>query len=240
MECNGVGAAVPTARPSTHNPLRAILFDMDGVLIDSEPHYVRADEKLFERLGIPFGEDEVRAITGSNNEVVADLIVSWHPRLKPRRDEIAALYEDSIYTALKAEVAGLIPGAMAWVLKAKAAGLKVAIGSSSSARMVFHIAESLGLAPLMDTIVTGDMVSRGKPSPEIYLRCCENLGLRPEACVVIEDSANGLRSGRAAGTRCAAFHGTNRFGIDLSDCDFSFDAFTDEAWERHIAPLMVL
>jgi HAD superfamily hydrolase (TIGR01509 family) len=234
MENRDVGAAVPAARPA----LKAILFDMDGVLIDSEPHYVRADAKLFEGLGIPFNDDVVKAVTGSNNQVVADLIVSWHPHLKPRRDEIAAAYEDNIFNALKAEVTGLIPGAMDWILKAKAAGLGVAIGSSSSTRMVFHVAETMGLVPLMDTIVTGDMVSRGKPSPEIYLLCCQNLGLEPAECLIIEDSMNGLRSGRAAGTVCAAFEGTNRFGIDLSGCDFSFDAFTEEAWEKHILSLL--
>ena len=190
-------------------------------------------------LGGPFNRPSLRAITGSNNKVVADLIISWHPHLKHRRDEIAAAYEENIFDALKTEITGLIPGAMDWVLRAKAAGLKTAIGSSSSDRMVFHVAETLGLALHMDTIVTGDMVARGKPYPDIYLLCCRNLGLKPEECLIIEDSANGLRSGRAAGTRCAAFQGTNRYGIDLSDCDFSFGAFTQEAWEAHVAPLII-
>jgi HAD superfamily hydrolase (TIGR01509 family) len=212
--------------------IKAILFDMDGVLIDSEPSYIRADAKLFAELGIPFGEKEIAAMTGANNLVIAGLIVGWHPRLAPRQAEIAAQYEACLYDALCAEVTGLIPGAMAWIERAKAAGMKVCIGSSSSNRMVYHVADAFGLTPLMDAIVTGEMIARGKPHPDIYLRACEDIGLAPEECVVIEDSVNGLKSGRAAGARCAAFHGTNRHGLDLSDCDMSFDAYTDEAWAR--------
>ncbi|MCL1805792.1 MAG: HAD family phosphatase [Clostridiales bacterium] len=212
--------------------MKAILFDMDGVLIDSEPGYHRADAKLFAGLGVPFGAREIAAMTGANNIVIANLITTWHPHLAPRRDEIAAAYEAGLYDALRDEVAGLIPGAMTWVLRAKEAGIKLAIGSSSSNRMVYHVADTFGLTPLMDTIVTGEMVKRGKPNPDIYLRVCEELGLPPGDCVVIEDSPNGLKAGRAAGALCAAFHGTNRSGLDLSSCDMSFDAYTDEAWAR--------
>ena len=219
-------------------PLKAILFDMDGVLIDSEPSYVRSDQRMFARLGIPFGDRELAAITGANNRVVANLIITWHPHLKESFEELAAAYEDGLFDVLKTDVTQLIPGAMDWILRAKAAGLRVAIGSSSSDRMVFHVAETFGLTPLMDTIVTGEMVPRGKPHPDIYNKVCENLGLRPGQCLIIEDSTNGLKSGRASGTRCAAFHGTNRHGLDLSDCDFAFDAFTEAAWTEHVLPLI--
>jgi HAD superfamily hydrolase (TIGR01509 family) len=205
---------------------------MDGVLIDSEPSYNRADEKLFAELGIPFGAAEIAAMTGANNIVIAGLVVGWHPHLAPRRDEIAARYETCIFEALRSEVTELIPGAMGWILRAKEAGLKLAIGSSSSNRMVYHVADSFGLTPLMGAIVTGEMVKRGKPHPDIYLRACDELDVAPSDAIVVEDSPNGLKAGRAAGAFCAAFHGTNRNGLDLSDCDMSFDAFTDEAWER--------
>ena len=215
--------------------IKAIVFDMDGVLIDSEPIYFRADEKLFASLGIPFGEKEVAAMTGANNLVIAGYITDWHPHLAPRRDEIAALYENALYEGLRAEATGLIHGAYDWIVRARQSGLMVAIGSSSSNRMVYHVADAYGLTPLMDAIVTGEMVERGKPNPDIYLRVCEQLALPPGDCIVIEDSPNGLRAGRAAGMICAAFHGTNRHGLDLSGCDISFDAYTDETWERLIA-----
>ncbi|MDR0469766.1 MAG: HAD family phosphatase [Peptococcaceae bacterium] len=215
--------------------IKAILFDMDGVLIDSEPGYLRADAKFFAELGLPFGEKEIAAMTGANNLVIASLITGWHPHLAPRQAEIAVLYENGLYKSLCDGVTELMPGAMAWVTRAKAAGLKVCIGSSSSNRMVYHVADAFGLTPLMDAIITGEMVKRGKPNPDIYLRACEEIGVAPGDCVIIEDSPNGLKSGRAAGTYCAAFHGTNRHGLDLSDCDMSFDAYTDEAWSRLMA-----
>ena len=212
--------------------MKGILFDMDGVLIDSEPSYVRADEALFAMLGLPYGEKEIAAMTGANSYVIAGLIAGWHPHMEARREEVARLYEEGLYKALLTDVQGLIPGVMAWVERAKAAGLKLAIGSSSSNRMVYHVADSFGLTPLMDAIVTGEMVKRGKPYPDIYLRACLEISLPPGDCVVIEDSVNGLKSGRAAGAYCAAFHGTNRNGFDLSGCDMAFDAYTDEAWDR--------
>ena len=215
--------------------IKAILFDMDGVLIDSEPIYFNANARLFNSFGMPFGEREVSAITGANNIVVANTMVQWRPELAPRRDEIAEMYEIGLYEALVAELPGLIDGVADWIARAGEIGLKLAIGSSSSDRMVYHVADTFGLTPRMDAIVTGEMVKRGKPNPDIYLRACEEIGIAPGACVVIEDSINGLKAGRAAGALCAAFHGTNRFGLDLSDCDMSFDAYTDEAWERLIS-----
>jgi len=214
--------------------IKAILFDMDGVLIDSEPIYNRVAAKAFEKLGIPYGVREITAVTGANNIIVADAIISWYPHLASRHEEIAAMYEDTLYGGLCAEASGLIPGVTDWIRRAKENGLKVAIGSSSSNRMVYFVADTYGLTPLMDSIVTGEMVKKGKPFPDIYLRVCEELGLQPDDCIIIEDSVNGLMAGRRAGTLCAAFHGTNRHGMDLSDCDMAFDAYTDEAWERLI------
>ena len=208
--------------------IQAIVFDMDGVLIDSEPIYFRANGQMFAKLGVPFGEREITAMTGANRLTVAQHIVGWHPHLAPRRDEIADLYENSLYEGLRAEATGLFPGVLPWIIKAKDKGMKIAIGSSSSSRMVSFVADTFGLTHLMDSIVTGEMVQQGKPAPDIYLRVSEELGLPPGDCAVIEDSPNGLKAGRAAGMLCVAFHGTNRNHFDLSACDASMDAYTDE------------
>ena len=218
--------------------VRALIFDMDGVLIDSEPGYNRAERKLFEKLGLTYDSDAIAAVTGANNFVVADIIAERYPEFAPRRSEVAGMYEDSLYGALIEDVDGLIPGVEDWMLRARAAGLKIAIGSSSSDRMVFHVIESFGLAKLLDAVVTGDMTPRGKPHPDIFLSACARLNLPPRSCMIIEDSVNGLAAGRAAGTVCAAYTGTNRHGLDLSGCDISFAEFTPNTWNTCVAPFL--
>ena len=210
---------------------KAVLFDMDGVLIDSEGGYNKADAALFTRLGIPFGRDEIAAVTGSSGGVIGPLIKSWHPHLPYTAQELCTLYLDAIFGSLKTDVDALVDGSMDWIVQLKAAGVKLGIGSSSSRDMVMFVADKFGLTPLMDTVVTCDDAERGKPWPDIYLQCAKNLSLDPHECLVIEDSTNGIRAAQAAGMDCAAFTGTNRHKLDVSAAKYRFDAFGAQSFE---------
>jgi len=210
----------------------AVIFDMDGVLIDSEAGYNRADERMFARLGIPFGPEEIRAITGSSGTVIGPMIKGWHPQLKESAADLTQIYNDGLYESLRNDVSALAEGVDEWIARLKKEGYALAIASSSTAKMVYYIAERFGLDKLMDAIVTGDEVEFGKPYPEIYLKCAGALGIDPADCLAVEDSTNGVRAAQAAGMHCAAFTGTNRHAMDLSFAEYTFPEFTGEWYER--------
>ncbi len=212
--------------------MKAVIFDMDGVLIDSEPGYIEEDKKMFAALGIPFGAREIFAITGSSGRVVARRIKEWHPALCETEDELIELYLAGLMRGLRASVKGLIPGVPDWLARLKAAGARLAIASSSPRGMVAYVAETFGLNAFMEQIVTGDDVTLGKPWPDIFLLTAEKLGVLPRDCLVLEDSENGLRAAKAAGMSAFAFTGTNRHGLNLTPlADGAFDAFDEVNWK---------
>ena len=211
---------------------KAVFFDMDGVLIDSESGYNKADAALFARLGIPFGREEIAAVTGSSGGVIGPLIKSWHPHLPYTAQQLCDMYLSAIFSSLKTDVDALIDGSLGWIERLKAVGAKLGIGSSSSREMVLYVVDKFGLAPLMDTVVTCDDAKRGKPWPDIYLRCAQNLGLASADCLVIEDSVNGIKASAAAGMDCAAFTGTNRHRLDLSAAKYQFAAFDEQSFDK--------
>lgn len=208
----------------------AVLFDMDGVLIDSEPGYNQADRLLFERLGIPYGRREIEALTGISLKTIGGLLLGWHPELPYTDEQLVSMQAQCLLDSLKQGVTSLVPGAHDWISRLKKAGVKLAIGSSSTNDMVYYVARRFGLDTLMDTIVTCEDVSRAKPWPDIYLACADRLGVSPARCLVIEDSTNGIKAACAAGMPCAAFLGTNRHGLDTSQAQFSFAEFDETAY----------
>lgn len=211
---------------------KAVLFDMDGVLVDSEPGYNRANREFFRSLGLPFTQKEITATTGSSNTVIASKILEWYPDLGVSHEELSRRYTEGIFRALKSTVADLIPGTYRWIRSLSQRGVKLAIGSSSTAPMVMYVADTFGLTPLMDAIVTCEDVTRGKPYPDIFLTCSRRLEVDPAQALVVEDSKNGILAAAAAGCPCAAFTGTNRYGIDLSAAPLSFPAFDGENFLR--------
>ena len=216
----------------------AVLFDMDGVLIDSEPGYNRADAVWFEELGIPFGKREIAAITGANDIVIGRMMKQWHPHLPYTAEELAAQYADNLFVSLSRDVTALIDGADAWLPALRKHGVRLGLGSSSTRRMVSYIAEKFYLDRRMECIVTGDDVPLGKPHPDIYLRCAELLRVAPAECLVIEDSINGILAAHAAGMKVAAFTGTNRHNLNLGEADFSFGAFDADAFQTLLGVAM--
>ena len=207
-------------------PLRAVIFDMDGVLIDSEIGYNRADAAWFAELGLPFGQREIDGVTGSSGPVIARLMKEWFPHLPYTEQQLSDLYLDGIFRSLRQDVHALIDGVEDWLRRMAGMDLSLAIGSSSPVRMVSHVVEKFALDRYFSQVVTGDDVQRGKPWPDIFLLAAQRLGLPPEECLVIEDSRNGIQAARAAGMKVFAFTGTNRHNLDLSGADASFSAFT--------------
>ena len=185
---------------------KAIILDMDGVLVDTEPLHMQAFAIYLEQNGIRYDQSFLQSLIGYsidnnirriNRELLKNRQIPVDQGIKER---------DQIYIRLLKE-AHLTPiqGIPELVKKCRAEGKKLALASSSSQEQVDIILEAMAtsfdLRPYLTSIVTGDDVTRKKPAPDIYRKTVENLKLEPGVCLTIEDSFAGIRSARAAGVR---------------------------------------
>jgi HAD superfamily hydrolase (TIGR01509 family) len=193
---------------------------MDGVLIDSEPFYNIAVGELIRGLGYPYGEAEIAKTTGASFKSTAEILTPGEPK-----EKVARLYVEALVSAVK-RVPGLIGGVSELLDSLRARGVKMALGSSSPKEVVDFVAAEFGLNKWMDVTVTGSDSENGKPAPDIYLKCAEQLGVTPGECLVIEDSINGVKSGKNAGMTVCAFTGTRHHAFDLSEADFELKSYS--------------
>lgn len=183
--------------------LTAVLWDMDGLLVDSEPLWTVAETELAVRLGGVWDEQIKAAVVGTRLDVAVPAILQWYG-VQPSPGQVAATsaWLLSRMVELYARALPVMPGAQELMASLHAAGVAQALVSSSY-RVLVDAALATGLGPFALTIA-GDEVTHGKPDPEPYLTAAARLGVDPADCVVLEDSPSGVASGHAAGCRVVA------------------------------------
>ncbi len=197
-----MNALTGTTTPSS---LQAVVFDMDGVLIDTEIVWQRVREDFAQSIGARWTLEDQESTMGTNTAAWSRIMVE-RLQLRERNgmDEAAVAHE--IVGRMLARYQHHLPlraGAVAAVRMAARSHV-VALATGSPAELAHHVLQASGLAPLMQAVVCGDDVEHGKPAPDIYLLALSRLGIAPHAAVGIEDSANGLRSLKAAGMAAIA------------------------------------
>jgi beta-phosphoglucomutase len=179
-----------------------VLWDVDGVLIDSGEQHRRAWEQLAREEDLPYSDAAFWATFGLRNSDIFPRMfgVSGPPeRIVALGDRKEAIYRD----LLKQEAVAL-PGAKELLAALHAAGYRQALGSSAPPANLEVIIQLLGIAPYLDAVVSGEQVARGKPAPDIFLAGAERLGITPAHCLVIEDAPAGVAAAHAGGMRCLA------------------------------------
>ena len=181
--------------------IEAVVFDLDGVLVDSEPVWEQVRRELGAERGGHWAPDAQRRLMGkSTPEWAAYLSRDLGVGLPP--DQVATLVIDRM-TASYAEHVPLMDGAADAVYRI-AARWPLGVASSSPPRLIETVLRSAGLRPCFSVVLSTEQVARGKPAPDIYLAVAAALGFPPGDCAAVEDSANGLRSAAAAGLRVIA------------------------------------
>ena len=183
--------------------IRAVIFDMDGVLTDSEPLINAAAIAMFKEKGLDVQPDDFLPFVGAGEErYVGGVAEKYHFPLDPvaGKKRTYEIYFDLIPTQLEA-----FPGVHELVRTCRQAGLRVAVASSADRIKVAANLQKIGL-PLesWDAVVTGELVEHKKPAPDIFLIAAERLNMAAADCVVVEDAVNGIESAKAAGMRCVA------------------------------------
>jgi HAD superfamily hydrolase (TIGR01509 family) len=188
------------------SPFSAVIFDLDGVLADSEPWWNQIDAKLLAEHGVSYRGEYHRNVLGVSYRVAVEFyknafhISASVEELMRRRGEIA--------TDFFANRVGLFPSAKTTLEQLREMKLHLAVATSSVSASARPFLDRTGIRSLFGVVVTGDEVQRGKPHPDIYLRTAKRLGSSPEECLVIEDALAGVSAAKAANMRVAAIPDT--------------------------------
>ncbi len=205
----------------------AVIFDLDGVLLDSEPIYLAATNSVLEREGKYISpEENVRFIGVRFRDMLAEVIPSMG--LAYNADYYVEQTRDAVLREFGKPLAPP-PGARELIERLVDHGVPRAVGSSSVHHWVDQVLTNLGVREHFPIVVGGDEVANGKPAPDIFLRCAELLGVPPERCAVIEDSANGVLAARRAGMTAIGLRTAATATLVLEGCLAVVDSFHEAA-----------
>lgn len=207
------------------NMIRAILFDMDGVLLDSEEYICRAGIMMFKEKGHEVFSDDFLEFTGmGENRYLGGVAEKHGIPFELERDK-ARTYE--IYEKIVAGKLKPFDGVVDFIEKCRSRGLKLAVASSADPPKVKINLAEIGIpASTFGTVVTGLDIKHKKPSPDIFLKAAKNLGVDASDCLVIEDAISGVAAGKAAGAKVLALT-TSFSAAELTEADWIAPLLTD-------------
>ena len=181
---------------------RAVIFDMDGLLLDTEILWLRAEEELFRRHGGEFSWEDKMAVIGTSFASTAHYFAERLGRAEADGAPLVTEMIGIMHEELQRDVAGR-PGAMELVARLRGR-LPLGLASNSPRLLVDTAIATAGLVGIFDAIVTADDVTHAKPAPDLYLLACQRLGVAPADTLALEDSASGVAAAKAAGLTCIA------------------------------------
>lgn len=179
--------------------IKAVIFDLDGTVVDSMWMWEAIDIEYLARFGIPLPPDLQKNISGmSFRETAVYFKETFH--IPDSLDKIKSDWNEMAMDKYCNEVT-LKPGVLDFLKRLKEQGIKTGIATSNSKELAFAVLEALGLQPYFDEVHMSCEVAKGKPAPDIYLWVAECLEVAPEKCLVFEDISEGIRAGKAAGMK---------------------------------------
>lgn len=182
--------------------IKACLFDLDGVLVDTAIYHFKAWKQLANSLGFDFTEEQNEQLKGISRMESLDRILNWGDLQKSEEEKVAlATQKNEWYVAMIEQMtpAEVLNGTVDFLTSIKNAGYRIALGSASKNSAI--ILKRTNLAHFFDAIVDGNLVSKSKPDPEVFLKGAELLGMKAQECLVFEDAIAGIEAANRAGMR---------------------------------------
>jgi HAD superfamily hydrolase (TIGR01509 family) len=203
-----------------------VIFDLDGVLLDSEPIYMEMNQKFFKELGAKVTPEEEQSFVGISATKMWETIQQKNG-LRKSVEELKAMERDLKFKTLQEKKLVPTEGVEELLKRIKGEKVTLAIASSSLKKNIDLILHKLNLAGFFDLVVSGEDVARGKPEPDIFRKVSTHFSRPAQDCVVIEDSTNGVLAAKAAGMVCLGYFNPHSGRQDLSKADLIFDRFDD-------------
>lgn len=212
----------------TDFPFAAVIFDMDGVIVDTEKFYLGTLAKLFEAEGIEVPFEDLCVTVGASYKDFKRNLVRWFELGGEHLAEEEALARYNVWEGRnQPDFAALLNhGVVETIAELKRRGVRVALASSSPMSNILLVLEACGLSDAFELVTSGEQFHESKPNPEIYLHTLENLGLPAGDCCCAEDSVPGITAGKAAGLTVFAKR-EDRFGFTQEAADRIIDAIPD-------------
>jgi beta-phosphoglucomutase family hydrolase len=180
--------------------VHGVIFDMDGVLVDSGEHHRAAWRALLDELGAPSTSPESWRLTIGRPAHEAVGLLLGRDVARDEAMQLACRKRD-FYRHFARRGAVAVPGVAGFVASVARSGIACAVATSASRHDARHVLDTLGVARHFGAVVTAEDVARGKPDPEVYLRAARAIGIAPQACLVFEDAVVGVQAARGAGMR---------------------------------------
>jgi HAD superfamily hydrolase (TIGR01509 family) len=206
--------------------LKAVIFDMDGVLIDSEPLHARAAVLAFKNIGVNITMEYCYQFIGRTNAHMLETIIHEY-NMTYTTTELLDLYNKSREQLLHEEGYSPIPYTKELIEDLYQHGIKLAIASSSSIQDIEEVVTSLGIKKYFDHLISGTTLKHPKPAPDVFLKAAKELGVPTNECIIIEDSYSGLMAGKAAGIPVIGFANPNSGNQNLSDACIIVEGFEE-------------
>jgi HAD superfamily hydrolase (TIGR01509 family) len=199
--------------------IQAVIFDMDGVIIDSEPVYFNIDKQMFEELNIAVSFEEHCSYVGTSSQNMWSAIIKKHGI--PDQPEELMRKEYSLYKEHLVNANDLQPidGVVELINELHKNNFKLVLASSSRMETIDIVLNKFKLVEFFMAKVSGSELAHSKPHPEIFLRSAQLIKSEPGECIVIEDSKNGVTAAKAAGMKCIGFLNPSSGDQDLKNAD---------------------
>ncbi|MEO7043744.1 MAG: HAD family phosphatase [Ferruginibacter sp.] len=206
---------------------KLIIFDMDGVLLDSEKLYMGMNQIFFKKLGADISIAEHQTFVGMSANKMW-MYIKDKFNLSHSVDELKELEKELKHTTLK-ETA-LVPtfGVIDFLEFLKQNGHTITIASSGLKKNIDLILQKLNIEKYFELVISGEQVAKGKPEPDIFLKVADHYGRQPSDCIVIEDSTNGVLAAKTANMFCVGYYNPTSGNQDLTKADIIIDSFKDQ------------
>lgn len=205
----------------------AFIFDMDGVIIDSEPIHSRVKMDTFAHFALDFPEKDLALYMGRTSEAIFSDVLKKSGRTDILLEDLVRYKHEHYLEVLESGTIEPVTGSVELIKSLKAAGVPLALATSSWPRVMRTVLAQFGISDCFQSVISGGELPASKPDPAIYNLSAQNLGVDPAGCMVLEDTENGIKAAKGAGMYCIAYRNPNSGKQNLAQADLVVDSIAD-------------